>query len=223
MASKLLVNMLKNRASGLLLHTGQLTPRSRAILQSTDHVRYFRRKLACTPSVSATIVAELRKANVRCTSSGVKAFDKAYASLAFANPYYLRYNLPKDDAENPVYIYYKDLNTRGAPVWRNYEAYELWIDHQVSKLWEALYEHSDMFRKMIDGEEDYRESDRCSIIDSSLWGWMAIMIRDGYVERGDIDDLPVAMLRDIVIGSGQAKESSRRRLQPRNETPKAKD
>ncbi|KAJ6261711.1 hypothetical protein Dda_2509 [Drechslerella dactyloides] len=158
-----------------------------------------------TPSVAATIVAELKKANVRCTSIGIKELEEIYGDATYA--LYLRYNqshllcrkLYEEVVSNPNSLSAFDLNTSNIRQWRSKRALSLWIDYKVYKLWEALYRHSAIFKDMIDYEEKDIDSD-------SLWSWMARIIREGIVDRNDVDNLPEVMFRDIIVGSGEHAE-----------------
>ncbi|KAJ6260874.1 hypothetical protein Dda_3535 [Drechslerella dactyloides] len=187
-----------------------------AVLQNMGSIRRFShgptRQRAL---VSTVIVAELRKANVRCTKSGINALNIAYAGMsskkAFVHPLdFLQHldlvtkgpltiNVPKPDA-----IWYNNLNTRGVRQWRCYDIFKACINCKVYRLWEALYAHSPAFRYLIKQEEAEVQSPPphyYPLTSSFLWEWMTEMIEEGFVERDDIDALPEPLLQDAVLRS----------------------
>ncbi|KAF3916614.1 hypothetical protein ABW20_dc0103739 [Dactylellina cionopaga] len=224
MSSRVLNNAVKRRASTLLTTRG-CTPRliRATALRSTIYVRQIRH-LSLEPvpylqsstqkaSVAATIVAELQRANVRCTSIGVEALEEIYAEKAYSEvlrcnqSHELWWTLAAAVVKNPNSLSFSDLNTSKVRQWRSEDAFDLWVEHKVYKLWEALYRHSTTFKDMIDHEEkDFVDFKRSGITSQWLWIWMARMIGEGIVERNDVDNLPEVMFRDIIVGSGELVE-----------------
>ncbi|KAK6334857.1 hypothetical protein TWF718_010302 [Orbilia javanica] len=169
------------------------------------------------PSVAATIVAELQKANVRCTGTGIETLEETYAErthkevLGRSQSYELWWTLVAEAVSGPDRLTHLDLNISEVRQWRSELALDLWINHKVYKLWEALYKHSTIFRNMIDEQEkDYVDFSRPGIDSQCLWVWMHRVIREGIVERGDVENLPEVMVRDIIIGSGGSELLCRR-------------
>ncbi|KAK6523567.1 hypothetical protein TWF281_001548 [Arthrobotrys megalospora] len=201
MSSRVLANALKRQASKLLITYRGLEPESD--LQS----------LAKTPSVAATIVTELQKANVRCTSIGIEALEEIYAEKTYSEvlrcsqSYQLWWTLTAAVVSNPNSLSSFHLNTSKIRQWRSEEALDLWIGYKVYKLWEVLYRHSTVFKDMIDYEEkDFVDFKRASITAQWLWIWMTRLTREGIIERNDVDNLPEVMFRDIIVGSGELAE-----------------
>ncbi|KAF3174151.1 hypothetical protein TWF225_009576 [Orbilia oligospora] len=165
-----------------------------------------------TPSVAATIVAELQKANVRCTGAGIDTLEEIYAEktheevLGCSQSYELWWTLAANEVSGSDSLSHLDLNISKVRQWRSELALDLWIHHKVYKLWEALYKHSTVFKDMIDEQEkDYVDFNRPGIDSQYLWVWMYRIFREGIVERGDVENLPEVILRDIIIGSGESR------------------
>ncbi|KAK6340077.1 hypothetical protein TWF730_001850 [Orbilia blumenaviensis] len=225
MSLRLLNSALKCRASTLSINYGCMPRLIRVIaLQNTCYVRvqlrHFSRELkpdsqssAGTPSVATTIVTELQKANVRCTKIGIEILEEIYAEytcsevLAYDQSYDLWDIMAVAAVGNPNSLSAFDLNTSKVRQWRSEDALDLWLDYKTYKLWEALYKNSTIFKDMIDYEEqDFVNFHRPSITSQELWIWMTRIIREGIVDREDVDNLPEVMFRDIVIGSGELAE-----------------
>ncbi|KAJ6258856.1 hypothetical protein Dda_5751 [Drechslerella dactyloides] len=184
-------------------------PQPRNLIQRSDTYRHLTKQ---------QLLTELRKANVRCTSSGIKALDAAYAyasaspQIPYGRSYILWYQLNlirtgPVDVETPDALHEDDLNPdgSGARQWRSWKLCDTYIDGKVYKLWEALYIHSKTFKELIDQEEEqlyWRHQGYDDIQCVDLWRWMHGMIAEGFVERVDIDKLPETLLQDIVPGSG---------------------
>ncbi|KAF3917034.1 hypothetical protein ABW21_db0206570 [Orbilia brochopaga] len=214
--------MLKSQSSILLLSRRLAWSRIQTtgtVSQSTSHVRHLSHKWSDPHYyelwTTQSIVTELQKANVRCTSSGIKALDAAYefASTSGLDFYWtssviLRGQLDlirvgPIDVDTPDGINVDDCNVNrpGVRQWRSYKVMDACIDGKVYKLWEALYAHSEIFKEMIDEEEKElykRYKSACCVPDLDLWRWMRGMVTEGFVERGDIDNLPEVKLANII-------------------------
>ncbi|KAF3924878.1 hypothetical protein ABW21_db0205735 [Orbilia brochopaga] len=179
------------------------------------------------PSVSATIVTNLQKVNVRCTAFGLEALEKSYADTKYSDifdcdtgwnrrgpstdPYRLYEDLSSVHYfDSPYGISHVDLNAAGTRQWRSQRIFEACLDYKTFRLWEALYGRTELFKKMIDEEEadmadmnGWQFSGRHCLTSLSLWQWMQIMVQYGLVDRDDVENLPEPyMLRDVIPGSG---------------------
>ncbi|KAF3208205.1 hypothetical protein TWF679_007845 [Orbilia oligospora] len=111
--------------------------------------------------------------------------------------------------DTPDSLCYRNLNVSSARQWRSRQAYDICISFKVYKVWEALYTNSNIFRQLIDDQEkDCRNFSRCCMALQPLWLWLKLVVEEGLVERGDVDQLPEpSMLRDVVIGSGDPPDA----------------
>ncbi|KAK6504948.1 hypothetical protein TWF481_006881 [Arthrobotrys musiformis] len=238
MSARLLASFLKTR--GLMLNsTRKYKPRpiTRAInpvprYLNHNHVRYLtvepdsptEPELDFTPpiptEITATIVSELQKANVRCTAIGLWEFEYTYGNektyeqvFGDNDPYHL-YE-PLMTARNPTSLSHLDVTTSGEK-WRSEYVHDAWISSKVYKLREALYKHSPVFRGMIDYEEEAFENFYTrprGVEDTYFWIWLERVIKHGLVEREDVEALPEIMFRDVVVGSGVKEEKLGEKLE----------
>ncbi|KAK6354636.1 hypothetical protein TWF696_003776 [Orbilia brochopaga] len=158
-------------------------------------------------------VAELQKANVRCTKIGIQELEESYFEKTYSHVLgpECSYNLWKPIiwADNPNTLSGMDLTTSGTPLWRSSYAHDCWISHKAYKLKEALYKNSTIFKNMIDYDE--KDFDNfylrpCCMASTHFWWWLEKMIRHGLVEGEDVDALPEVMFREIAVGSGLARK-----------------
>ncbi|KAF3920156.1 hypothetical protein AA313_de0203865 [Arthrobotrys entomopaga] len=224
MSSRLLASILKNPifisincGYRPLRMTQKIVPRSTSysnVRNLSQEIDSSGKSSDAAPSISATIVAELRKANVRCTRKGIQELEEVYAGktyldiLGYRDPYDLWYPWEAFLGDDATTITYLDLNTAGTRQWRNKDVYDFWVLHKVYKLREALYKHSPIFKDIIDFEEsnlDNFHTRPCCLVFEEFSRWLEKIISCGIVEREDVEALPEVMFRDIVIGSGRSK------------------
>ncbi|KAK6355449.1 hypothetical protein TWF696_004546 [Orbilia brochopaga] len=216
MAVKPLSSMFKSHASISLYSRGH-THR----LMTTSRIRHFsqgpRLQSPTDAPITTTLVTEFEKAGVRCTSSGIEAFNLAYASTPYRHVFngkrsdkWPLYTGLHDAVSGPLYVdtpdslSHENANIRGER-WRSREAYRICMQYKAYKVLESLHAHSALFRQLIDLEEKEWRTPHIGgdgPHDSELWWWMESVIEEGLVDRGDVDDLPEPfMLRDIVVPS----------------------
>ncbi|KAF3180725.1 hypothetical protein TWF788_006750 [Orbilia oligospora] len=215
MISGVLISTLKaQQASVLQLRNWRtLNLRRTVVSPRIPHLQHRHLRQKSIP-VAANIISEFRKANVRCTPSGEKIFKQTYAK-APANTFSCSWELYSPlwtttrGEDTPDSLCYRNLNVSSARQWRSRQAYDICISFKVYKVWEALYTNSNIFRQLIDDQEkDCRNFSRCCMALQPLWLWLKLVVEEGLVERGDVDQLPEpSMLRDVVIGSGDPPDA----------------
>ncbi|KAK6336189.1 hypothetical protein TWF696_001752 [Orbilia brochopaga] len=159
-------------------------------------------------SVGSIIISEFKKADIGVTKPGQNMILSAYASLHSSD-------LGRPELPRILSEMYKECDGPGNPEnlmcvldrsecpWRLQEAFWESMDYKVHKMWEALYPRSELFRRMINEEEDYvRNSqfhDLVDVRDVTLWHWLESMVIDGVFEWADVDKLPEPFkLKDLI-------------------------
>ncbi|KAK6356026.1 hypothetical protein TWF718_000399 [Orbilia javanica] len=127
------------------------------------------------------IIAEFKKANIRITKAGAYFLQNTYGA-----------GVSSKDIKNYLYT-----NGSGSSVWRSQQTFYACIDFNVFKIWEALYSRSDLFKEIIDKDEEenekigvYRDRWGSRLQDYVLWEWLSHMLTIGIIETADVDNLP---------------------------------
>ncbi|KAF3282019.1 hypothetical protein TWF970_001966 [Orbilia oligospora] len=149
-------------------------------------------------SVPSLIVNELSKANIRCTKEGIEIFKEAYGSLSHSilgcSWAFSRHFQDAWMASDIDFNCFYHLQHSPKSPWRPHdEAFVICMNSRVYKMWEAMYLTSTIFRELIDQEERYIQSLPNKLLrvdESALWGWMSALIKEGVVNREDIENLP---------------------------------
>ncbi|KAK6336200.1 hypothetical protein TWF696_001763 [Orbilia brochopaga] len=191
---------------------GLLTYRPQVELSS--HLRGFAHKsnpnlpLACSKTppaaqVGSIIISELEKADIGVTDHGRQAILRSFASITLKE-----LNKPNNEmslALESLFYAVKDIPPELRPQlvhfrptlpWRLDEAYDEFQDYKVHKIWEALHHKSELFRRLIEEEEDlvrqywHRFMDPHQVRDCDLWQLLREMLMCAVFKRADIDNLP---------------------------------
>ncbi|KAF3177881.1 hypothetical protein TWF788_007664 [Orbilia oligospora] len=159
-----------------------------------------------TNPLAATIVEELHRVKITVTEPGVQILNLAYESLPLPDVFnWIRY--PKfleylnDEIERERVDFY-DVDITCYPdsrlsKFRSGKAFRLYYHYKVYKMWEALYSDSEMFRSIVEKEENSYETWEMEL--SDLWRWLELMYICGLVNRDDVDKLPEPMV-EIKLG-----------------------
>ncbi|EPS45403.1 hypothetical protein H072_574 [Dactylellina haptotyla CBS 200.50] len=173
------------------------------VIEKPRHHLQFRRLHHSVPTdldmpVSSIIISELAKANIGCTSEGVKMFEEACSMShpdILSDPHDLWRRLRDTWMQSDIdFASLSHFQTSPKSPWRaNQQAFEICRDSKVYKMWEALYLSSPIFRGLIDQEEQYAEESLTrlrQLNESMLWWWMRLLVDDGIIKREDIENLP---------------------------------
>ncbi|KAF3317542.1 hypothetical protein TWF173_010310 [Orbilia oligospora] len=191
---------IRSRALAALIRVPTFgTPKTHPILvkykyvdQVPGMIRRFTRSTSPKQSkVAWTLISEFKKANI-----GVSEAENTLQDSEDLLEYWTKdkqVGLPPSDS-----IWCIDHN------WRCGGVRSMVQDYKTFKIWEAMYARSEVFKRLIDEDEEILKIDewedirRDRIQHQYLWNLLDGMFSDGIFVRQDVDSLPEPyLLRDI--------------------------
>ncbi|KAF3291513.1 hypothetical protein TWF970_000726 [Orbilia oligospora] len=202
------------------------TPKTHSILvkykyvdQVPGMIRRFTRSTSPKQSkVAWILISEFKKANIGVSEAGRRVIESAYASAP---------ENTLQDSEDLLEHWTKDKQVGLPPSdsiwcidhnWRCGEIRSMVQDYKTFKIWEAMYARSEVFKRLIDEDEEILKIDewedirRDRIQHQHLWNLLDGMFSDGIFVRQDYNSTVISSPQQIQ--SVQNLEVASYRLRP---------